>query len=144
MSMPDEIRPDANDQESHTILVVDDDTRFLNLMHDVLLAQGYRVLKASNGTSGVALFQEQSPDLVFLDLSMPDMNGLQVLDAIQEIDEAAKVVVITAYGTVELAVAAMQQGAADFVEKLDYTTNFQDTLFKKIKAVLEGVDEDDM
>lgn len=144
MSMPEEIRPDANDQELHTILVVDDDTRFLNLMHDVLLAQGYRVLKAANGTSGVAMFQEQTPDLVFLDLSMPDMNGLQVLDAIQEINADAKVVVITAYGTVELAVAAMQQGAVDFVEKLDYTSNFQDTLFKKVRAVLEGSDEDDM
>ncbi len=144
MSMPDQASQDPGDQETHKILVVDDDTRFLNLMHDVLLAQGYRVVKVANGASGVAQFQDERPDLVFLDLSMPDMNGLQVLEAMQEINPDVKVVVITAYGTVELAVAALQQGACDFVEKLDYSTNFQDTLFKKVRAVIEGVDEDDM
>lgn len=139
MTLPGEIDLENNMDSAQTILIVDDDIRFLNLMHDVLSVQGYRVLKASSGQSGVELYRENYPDLVFLDLSMPDMNGLQVLDAIQEIDENATVIVITAYGTVELAVAAMQQGAVDFVEKLDYTSNIQETLFRKVETVLEDV-----
>ncbi|MBT5873610.1 MAG: response regulator [Candidatus Latescibacteria bacterium] len=139
MTLPGEIDLENNTDSAQTILIVDDDIRFLNLMHDVLSVQGYRVLKASSGQTGVELYRENYPDLVFLDLSMPDMNGLQVLDAIQEIDENAIVIVITAYGTVELAVAAMQQGAVDFVEKLDYTTNIQETLFRKVETVLEDV-----
>ena len=139
MTLPGEIDLENNTDSAQTILIVDDDIRFHNLMHDVLSVQGYRVLKASSGQTGVELYRENYPDLVFLDLSMPDMNGLQVLDAIQEMDENAIVIVITAYGTVELAVAAMQQGAVDFVEKLDDTTNIQETLFRKVETVLEDV-----
>ena len=79
---PGEIKMDTSVQESQTILVIDDDIRFLNLMHDVLRNEGYIALKAESGQDGIQLYKDFLPDLVFLDLAMPGMDGLQVLEAI--------------------------------------------------------------
>ena len=136
---PGEIKQDTSVQASQTILVIDDDVRFLNLMHDVLRNEGYIALKAESGQGGIQLYKDNLPDLVFLDLAMPEMDGLQVLEAILDYDDNAKIVVITGYGTVELAVTAMQEGAIDFVEKLDYATNFREVMFKKIRMIFDEI-----
>lgn len=138
----EELKLDTPAQESQTILVIDDDSRFLNLMHDVLRNEGYVALKALTGEDGIQLYKDSLPDLVFLDLAMPGMDGLQVLEAILNYDGNAKIVVITGYGTVELAVTAMQEGAIDFVEKLDYAMNFREILFKKIRAIFDEVNSE--
>ena len=135
----EELKLDTPAQESQTILVIDDDSRFLNLMHDVLRNEGYVALKALTGEDGIQLYKDSLPDLVFLDLAMPGMDGLQVLEAILNYDGNAKIVVITGYGTVELAVTAMQEGAIDFVEKLDYATNFREVMFKKIRMIFDEI-----
>ena len=71
------------------------------------------------------------------------MSGLLVLKTIRDVDETAKIIVFTAYGSIESAVTAMQEGAVDFVEKLDYMMNFREVMFKKIRMVLDEVNSEE-
>jgi DNA-binding NtrC family response regulator len=100
-----------------TILVVDDDRDIREVVSDRLDALGYRVLSAGNGREAVELLDKQNPQLVLLDIEMPEMNGLEVLKEIRKRGRDVTVVMITAYGTIERAVEAMKQGAYDFIPK---------------------------
>jgi len=102
---------------SASILIVDDDPDIQEVLADRLEALGYRVCTASTGQHGLALLETEGPQLVLLDLGLPDMNGLDVLTAMRTQAPDVVVVMITAYGTVERAVQAMKQGAYDFVLK---------------------------
>jgi len=97
--------------------VVDDDPDIREVVKDRLESLGCRVLAASNGKEGLELLEKQSPQLVLLDIEMPDMNGLDVLKQIRARGNEATVVMITAYGSIERAVQAMKQGAYDFIPK---------------------------
>ena len=99
------------------ILVVDDDPDILDVLADRLEALDYRVVTASTGREGLARLEDTGPQLVLLDIALPDMSGLDVLTAMRAQDPTITVVMITAYGTVERAVQAMKQGAYDFVLK---------------------------
>lgn len=120
-----------------TVLVIDDDEIHRELFSLLLTDEGYRVVTAPDGLQGLALYKHQRPTLVFLDLSLPDTNGLEILRAIRRFDERARVIVITGYGSVESAVAAMQSGAVDFVEKVDLVGNFREAMSRKIRLVLD-------
>ncbi len=100
-----------------TILVVDDDPDIREVLKDRLESLGYRVLQASDGRESLELLEKQSPQMVLLDIEMPDMNGLQVLKEIRTRGHDVTVVMITAYGTIERAVQAMKEGAYDFIPK---------------------------
>src|SRR5262249_50102897 len=100
-----------------TILLVDDDLDFQEIVTDRLAALGYRVLAASNGHEGLALLEHEGPQIVLLDIEMPDMNGLEVLQAMRTRAPDVTVVMLTAYGTIERAVEAMRHGAYDFLPK---------------------------
>jgi DNA-binding NtrC family response regulator len=100
-----------------SILVVDDDPDILDVLADRLEALDYRVVTASTGRDGLARLEDFGPQLVLLDIALPDMNGLDVLTAMRTQNPTVTVVMITAYGTVERAVQAMKQGAYDFVLK---------------------------
>lgn len=100
-----------------TILVVDDDPDIQEVLRDRLESLGYRVLVASNGAAGLGLLEQQSPQLLLLDIEMPGMNGLEVLKEIRRREINVTVVMITAYGTIERAVQAMKEGAYDFIPK---------------------------
>jgi DNA-binding NtrC family response regulator len=102
---------------SASILIVDDDPDIQEVLADRLAALGYRVCTAATGRDGLALLEAEGPQLVLLDLGLPDMNGLDVLTAMRAQAPDVVVVMITAYGTVERAVQAMKQGAYDFVLK---------------------------
>ncbi len=99
------------------ILVVDDKDSMRNMLHETLAEAGYRVDSVVNGSQAVDLVRNKSYDLVLTDLKMPDVDGLQVLSAAKEVDIDTSVIVMTAYGTIEDAVAAMKQGAFDFITK---------------------------
>jgi two-component system NtrC family response regulator len=100
-----------------SILVIDDDASLRRVTEYHLEQAGYRVLTASNGREGVRLFQQERPMLVITDLQMPGQSGLEVLEQVKALDVETLVILITAYGTIEQAVAAMKKGAHDFLTK---------------------------
>jgi len=99
------------------ILVVDDKDSMRNMLTEALLEEGYRVDSASTGKKAIDLVQNKSYDLVLTDLKMPDVDGLRVLEQVKELDSETAVILMTAFGTIEDAVAAMKLGAFDFVTK---------------------------
>ncbi len=99
------------------ILVIDDESAIRDSMRMILEYEGYEFLGASSGQEGLALVERESPDLVFLDIKMPGLDGLEVLPRIRAIDEALPVVMISGHATVSTAVEATKLGAFDFIEK---------------------------
>jgi two-component system nitrogen regulation response regulator NtrX len=99
------------------ILVVDDEAEIRRSVRMILEYEGYDVMEASAGPEGIAIVERESPDLVFLDIKMPGMDGLEALQRIKGIDESLPVVIISGHGTVSTAVEATKAGAFDFIEK---------------------------
>jgi len=99
------------------ILIVDDEIGFCELMQGILTREGYKVDTATSGYEALKLLNENTYDIVYTDLKMPEMDGLELLKAIKEIDENIIVLMITAYGTIETAVEAMKEGAYDYITK---------------------------
>ena len=100
-----------------TVLVIDDDPDIREVLKDRLESLGYRVLSAESGREGLALHAQENPRFVLLDIELPDLNGLDVLEKIRRREHDTTVIVITAYGTIERAVRAMKEGAYDFIPK---------------------------
>ncbi|HIJ78989.1 MAG: sigma-54 dependent transcriptional regulator [Desulfobulbaceae bacterium] len=99
------------------ILLIDDDDSLRRVTEHNLTTAGFRVLPAASGGQGLALFKKENPDLVITDVQLGDMNGLQILAAVKKISPPTPVIVITAFGSIELAVKAMQEGAYTFLAK---------------------------
>ena len=99
------------------ILVIDDEAEIRRSVRMILEYEGYDVLEASSGPEGIALSEKESPDLIFLDVKMPGMDGLEVLQRIKASNDAIPVVIISGHGTVTTAVEATKAGAFDFIEK---------------------------
>ncbi len=99
------------------LLLIDDDVSLRRVTEYNLTSSGFQVVCAASGREGLALFSEQEPDLVITDVKLGDMNGLDVLAAIKQRAPETPVLVITAFGSIEMAVAAMQQGAFTFITK---------------------------
>jgi DNA-binding NtrC family response regulator len=99
------------------ILIVDDDPDVQEVLKDRLESLGYRAVPALTGRQGLELLDKESPQMVFLDIELPDMNGLEALKAIRKRQNDVAVVIVTAYGTIERAVQAMKDGAYDFIQK---------------------------
>jgi CheY-like chemotaxis protein len=103
---------------SQRILIIDDEQHIRETMQLALEAVGYQVETAADGLEGLEKFAAgEAWDLVLLDQRMPGMDGLEVLPRMRERDPSARVVMVTAYGTIELAVDAMKAGAVDFLRK---------------------------
>ena len=100
-----------------TILIIDDDTSLRRVLEYNLQEAGYAVGTAASGEEGLSLFDEVSPVLVITDMKMPGMDGMQVLRAIKERSPETLVIMITAFGTVDIAVEAMKAGAYDYITK---------------------------
>ena len=97
------------------ILVVDDEQKMRRLLEMALRGMGYEVVQAADGAEALARFDESPFDMVLTDMRMPRMNGLELLRSLRERGEELPVVVLTAHGTVESAVAAMKLGAVDYI-----------------------------
>src|SRR5256886_3838314 len=100
-----------------SILIIDDEAGIRESLQTLLELEGYDVETAANGEQGIARLGERSFDLVLLDLALPDRNGIDLLAEIRAHAPQLSVIMITAYGTVDNAVKAMQAGAANFVQK---------------------------
>ena len=99
------------------ILVVDDEHLIRWSLEQNLKKQGYEVLTASNGEEALKLVHEEQPELILLDIQMPGINGLEVLEKVKETDEDIVIIMVTAQGSLETAVNAMRMGAYDYVNK---------------------------
>ena len=99
------------------ILVVDDEHLIRWSLEQSLKKQGYEVFSAGSGEDALRLVREESPDLVLLDIQLPGINGLEVLEKIKEYDEETIVIMVTALGVLETAVKAMRMGAHDYINK---------------------------
>jgi len=99
------------------ILIIDDEEIVLDSCTHILAKSDYQVLTARNGEDGIALLAQENPDLVFVDLKMPGISGMEVLEKIQAHDPTIVPVVITGFATVSSAVEAMKKGAYDFLPK---------------------------
>ncbi|HUS57138.1 MAG TPA: sigma-54 dependent transcriptional regulator [Planctomycetota bacterium] len=104
-------------REPFNLLMIDDDPAMRDCCSQALSRQGCRVRLAENGEEGLAYIQRDPYDVVLLDLKMPGIHGLDVLDRIRLIDPDVAVIVITGYATVEGAVRSMKNGAFDFIPK---------------------------
>ncbi len=100
-----------------TIHIIDDEPVIHDVLGQLLTSEGYEVELSSSGEEGLAKFEGRAFDLVLLDLLMPGLKGIEVLQALRRIDPQAMVIIITAYASVESAIEAMKEGAFDYVQK---------------------------
>ncbi|MGE5892565.1 MAG: sigma-54-dependent transcriptional regulator [bacterium] len=101
----------------YKILIVDDEKLLRWSLNQNLTKAGYSVVEADTGTEGIRKYHEEQPDLTLLDIHLPDILGIQVLEKIKETNANAIVIMITAYGDIQTAVKTIKLGAYDFVEK---------------------------
>jgi len=101
--------------EGRRILVVDDDEAVLKGLSEYFSRLGYDVVRAATGKAGLTAFQSQNPDVTILDLRLPDLDGLQILEVMRQ--RRALVILLTGYGDIPTAVRAMQLGAENFLTK---------------------------
>jgi two-component system NtrC family response regulator len=100
-----------------TVLIVDDEKNYLVVLEALLGPEGYEILTASSAEDAIYLIQESDLDLIITDMKMPRMSGMQLLEASKEIKPDLPVIMMTAYGTIEMAVEAMKKRAYDYITK---------------------------
>jgi DNA-binding NtrC family response regulator len=110
-------RPRTDAGHGGSVLIIDDEVAIRESLETLLEFEGYSVESAETGEDGLARLSERSFDLVLLDFALPDRNGLEILGDIRVRDSHLAVIMITAYGTLDNAVRAMQQGATNFIQK---------------------------
>ena len=100
-------------------ILICDDAAFMRMMiKDILTKNGYNVVgEAENGAKAVEKYQELKPDLVLMDITMPEMDGIQALKAIKAADPSATVIMCSAMGQQALVIESIQSGAKDFIVK---------------------------
>ena len=104
-------------RDKASILVIDDDPGIRRGLQEILMAEGYAVITAVDGESGLKLLTEQTFDLTLTDLAMPGLGGLEVLKYLVHHQPECPCIIITGYGTIANAVTAMRQGAYDYLAK---------------------------
>ena len=100
-----------------TLLIVEDDDVLLKTLSEVFSRKRFHVLSAESGSEALELAKSNRIDLALLDLKLPDMNGLTVMEGLRELDETITVIVMTAYPDVKTAISAMKAGAYDYINK---------------------------
>ncbi len=125
----------SSKSEIKNILIVDDDTDFRQSISKALRGSGYRTDEASSGKGAIEKAASDRFDIVLLDLMMPDMSGIDVLTELRRIRPKTKVIMITAFATINNAVESIKRGASDYISK-PFKIN---ELLTTIRRVLEEV-----
>ncbi|MCC6865441.1 MAG: sigma-54-dependent Fis family transcriptional regulator [Ignavibacteria bacterium] len=101
----------------NTILLIEDDKAIVDVLKMILEHDGFRIEKAFNGPTGIEKFKEVNPDIVLLDIRMPKMDGIEVLQELRKIDKDSIIIMISGHGNIETAVQTTKLGAYDFISK---------------------------
>ncbi len=117
------------------ILIVDDDPKIRENLVEILRDEGYETSEAESGKSAIDLVFRESFDLVLLDLVMPKMDGIDTLKEIKRINYKTRVIMITAFATIENAVEAMRRGADDYISKPFEIDRFLTTVKRTIEEL---------
>lgn len=100
------------------ILVVDDAAFMRMMIKDILTKNGYEIAgEAENGTKAIEKYKELTPDLVIMDITMPETNGIEAVKEIKQIDPNAKIIMCSAMGQQAMVIESIQAGASDFIVK---------------------------
>ena len=104
-------------EEVALALVVDDDDVFRNRLCSALAARKWDAEGAANGEKALQVARDRSPDLVLVDLRMPGMGGIEVIEELRDIDSSMTIIVLTGYGSIPTTIAAMKKGADHYLSK---------------------------
>lgn len=119
---------------SKTILVVDDAAFMRMMIRDILSKEGYVIHEAVNGRDAIEKYDELQPDLVTMDITMPEMTGLDALREIRGRDAHARVLMVSAMGQQKMIVEALESGAMDFLVKPFQPTKVLETVKKCLQT----------
>jgi two-component system nitrogen regulation response regulator GlnG len=100
-----------------TLLIIDDEPLTLRSLSQLFRERQFTVLTASSAAEGIEIFARQTPDVVLLDIGLPDLSGLETFHRLHQLDARTPVIFITGYGTTETAIEAMKLGAYDYLVK---------------------------
>ena len=101
----------------HSILIADDDDSIRFVLKKALQKEGYHIFSASTGKETVDLFRSEPIDVVLLDIFMPDANGLDLIETLQDINSTASIIIVTAHGTTQIAIEAAKRRTYDYITK---------------------------
>lgn len=119
---------------SRSVLVVDDAAFMRMMIRDILSKEGYVIHEAVNGRDAVEKYLEVRPDLTTMDITMPEMDGIEALKKIREHDPHARVLMVSAMGQQKLIVEALEAGAMDFLVKPFQPTKVLETVKKCLQS----------
>lgn len=119
---------------SRSVLVVDDAAFMRMMIRDILSKEGYIIHEAVNGRDAVEKYLEVRPDLTTMDITMPEMDGIEALRRIREHDPSARVLMVSAMGQQKLIVEALEAGAMDFLVKPFQPTKVLETVKKCLQS----------
>lgn len=123
-------------EEKYSVLIVDDETEILTMLSRFLTRTGkFNVTTYSNPITALDSFSRQKFDLVLLDIMMPQMNGLEVLEKVMNSNNAQKVIMMTAYSTLDKVLKSHKEGATNYIMK---PFNSLQSLEKKVLEVIES------
>ena len=102
---------------SSKILILDDEENMLHMLKTILTKEGYEIATATNGIEGLKKIESNSFDTILCDLRMPEMDGVSFLKATKEKNLHSTTIMMSAYGTIDMAIEAMKLGAYDYISK---------------------------
>lgn len=103
--------------QGHSILICDDSLLIRTKLRNLLEGHSHHVLEAKNGLEGIEIYKANRPEVVFMDIVMPEADGLEALRQIRQFDKTAKVVMLSSTGTAIKLMEALKSGATDFIQK---------------------------
>ncbi|MDJ0817781.1 MAG: response regulator [Desulfobacterales bacterium] len=122
----------------HKALIIDDEQPTLFMFNLFLDAYGYKVITAENAAAGIELFKKERPSIVFTDIKMPGIDGLDALRMLKSIDPAVQVIVMTGHGDQDLMKQAMELEATAFLNKPIARSALEKVLKKAVDGLVDG------